>query len=132
MKFTRSIFRHRIHNARALDDVLLAQGTYFFITGVWPLLSMRSFLKVTGPKRDLWLVKTVAVLVAAVGSVMAQAGFHQRVERNTINLAKRSATVLAAIDTWFVLRKLIPPIYLADALIEAGFIGIIRSLEQRQ
>jgi len=41
---------------------------YFLLTGIWPLLSMRTFEAVTGPKVDRWLVKTVGVLVAVIGS----------------------------------------------------------------
>jgi hypothetical protein len=36
----------------------LAQGAYHLVTGVWPLVSMRTFASVTGPKVDKWLVKT--------------------------------------------------------------------------
>ena len=39
------------------------QAGYFVVTGVWPIVHMRSFLAVTGPKTDLWLVKTIGVLV---------------------------------------------------------------------
>jgi hypothetical protein len=41
------------------------QGVYYLLTGVWPLPSIGSFQRVTGPKTDLWLVRTVGVLVAA-------------------------------------------------------------------
>lgn len=41
------------------------QGTYYLLTGVWPFASMGTFLAVTGPKTDLWLVRTVGALVAA-------------------------------------------------------------------
>src|SRR5687767_3732081 len=46
----------------------LLQGIYFLLTGVWPLVSMRTFEMVTGPKVDRWLVKTVGVLIAVIGS----------------------------------------------------------------
>ena len=46
----------------------VAQGVYFLLTGIWPLLSMRTFEAVTGPKVDRRLVKTVGVLVAVIGS----------------------------------------------------------------
>jgi hypothetical protein len=39
------------------------QGTYFLLTGVWPLLHMRSFLTVTGPKTDLWLAAIDVIYV---------------------------------------------------------------------
>ena len=34
---------------------------------------MRSFLAVTGPKTDLWLVRTVGVVVLAIGVTLAVA-----------------------------------------------------------
>jgi hypothetical protein len=30
--------------------VAWVQGTYYLITGIWPLLSVRTFMLVTGPK----------------------------------------------------------------------------------
>jgi hypothetical protein len=41
----------------------ITQGTYYAATGLWPILWMRSFEAVTGPKQDHWLVKTVGALV---------------------------------------------------------------------
>ncbi len=43
------------------------QGIYYVATGLWPILNMRSFEMVTGPKRDKWLVKTVGALITAIG-----------------------------------------------------------------
>ncbi len=45
------------------------QGIYF-ATGLWPILNMRSFEVVTGPKRDKSLVKTVGALITAIGSTL--------------------------------------------------------------
>lgn len=39
------------------------QGIYYVASGLWPLLHMRSFEAVTGPKRDKWLVNTVGALI---------------------------------------------------------------------
>jgi hypothetical protein len=44
---------------------------YFFVTGVWPLVSIDSFQKLTGPTIDLWLVRTAGVLVGAIGVTLA-------------------------------------------------------------
>lgn len=41
----------------------LLQGLYYSISGIWPLLSIDTFMAVTGPKTDIWLVKTVGVLL---------------------------------------------------------------------
>ncbi len=51
----------------ALKRVIFTQGAYYLLTGVWPLINMDSFERVTGAKTDKWLVKTVGVLVAAIG-----------------------------------------------------------------
>lgn len=50
--------------------IAVLQGAYFVLTGVWPLISIDTFQKITGPKTDLWLVKTVGSLIAAVGLVI--------------------------------------------------------------
>jgi hypothetical protein len=52
------------------NTIALVQGIYFFLTGVWPLISMRTFLRITGPKTDLWLVKTVGLILAVMGAVL--------------------------------------------------------------
>src|SRR5437870_12000828 len=54
-----------------LQNLAWIQGAYFIVTGVWPLLSMDTFERVTGPKTDRWLVRTVAVLVIAIGVSIA-------------------------------------------------------------
>jgi hypothetical protein len=106
------------------EALSLAQGTYFFATGVWPLVSIRTFEAVTGPKTDKWLVKTVGVLVAVVGAVLIVAGVRGGVTVEVITLAVGSALGLLGIDVWYVARRIIPPIYLLDALAEFVLVGL--------
>ena len=101
----------------------LVQGIYYAVTGIWPILSMRTFLAVTGPKTDLWLVKTVGVLVAVIGVVLARAGRRQRVTPEIRLLAVGSAAGLAGIDVFYVLRRRISPVYLLDATLELALIS---------
>lgn len=54
------------------------QGGFYVVTGVWPLLHLPSFLAVTGPKTDLWLVQTVGGLVAVFGLMLVVAGGRRR------------------------------------------------------
>ena len=91
------------------------QGCFYLATGVWPLVHMESFLAVTGPKVDLWLVDTVGVLVAVVGVVLLIAAGSGRVTPEIALLATGAALALTTIDVVFVSRRVIPPIYLADA-----------------
>jgi hypothetical protein len=89
------------------------QGLYYLATGVWPLVHIESFMDVTGSKTDLWLVYTVGVLIAVVGSVLLLAARTGRVTPEVSLLAVGSAVGLAAIDIIFVTRGVIAPIYLA-------------------
>jgi hypothetical protein len=79
---------------------------------------MRSFERVTGPKRDHWLVKTVGVLVTAVGLTLVRAGRRRRMHRDVAFLASLSAAALATIDVVYVARRRISAVYLLDAVPE--------------
>jgi hypothetical protein len=102
--------------------VPVLQGVYFLLTGVWPLISMRSFEAVTGPKVDRWLVKTVGVLIAVIGaSLLADA---RRPSRGATVLGAGSAAALGGVDVIYALRGRISKIYLLDAVLEAGLVGL--------
>jgi hypothetical protein len=104
--------------------VLLAwlQGLYFFVTGVWPLLHMASFVAVTGPKVDLWLVKTVGVLIAVIGATLLLGARRRAVGPELAFLAVASAAGLAGIDLVYALSDRILDVYLLDAVAEIGLI----------
>ena len=103
--------------------VALIQGIYFFVSGIWPILSMGTFLKVTGPKTDLWLVKTVGIILAVIGAVLISAQLNAEINPSIIILAIGSALSLAIVEFVYVAKRVISPIYLADAIIELIFIG---------
>ncbi len=95
-----------------------AQGGYYFLTGIWPIFSIGTFQKITGPKNDLWLVKTVGVLISVIGAALLFAGYRGEIVPSTILLATGSAVVLTGIDVIYVTKRIIAPIYLLDAFIE--------------
>src|SRR4051812_11984802 len=102
--------------ARAMHSSLSilagAQGIYYVITGVWPIVHMRSFLAVTGPKHDLWLVKTVGALITCIGLTLGTAGWRGAASLEILVLGVSSALALTIVDIHYVVRKVIPPIYL--------------------
>ena len=102
------------------ETLALVQGVYYLVTGIWPLVSIRTFTMVTGPKTDLWLVKTVGVLAAVIGAVLESAGRRRRITREIHLLGSGSAAGFAAIDLVYVLRRRISPVYLLDAVVEAA------------
>jgi hypothetical protein len=97
----------------------LLQGLYFLVTGIWPLINIGSFQAVTGPKTDLWLVKTVGSLIAVIGLVVLAAGVRDNVTLEVLVLAVGSSAVLMAVDVNYSLKDVISKIYLADAAVEA-------------
>ncbi len=104
--------------------VLLAwlQGIFYLITGLWPLLHMPSFLAVTGPKVDLWLVKTVGVLIVVIGAVLLLGARRRAVGPEVTLLAVGSAVSLAGVDLVYALSDRIWDVYLLDALAEIGLV----------
>src|SRR5687768_1113444 len=96
------------------------QGAYYSATGIWPLLHMRSFLAVTGPKKDLWLVETVGLLVTCIGAQLLQSSRSADSARDVRTLAASCAAALAGIETYHVLRRTISPVYLLDAVAEVS------------
>ena len=55
-------------------DVAVAQGAYYGVTAIWPLVSRRTFEAVTGHKDDWWLVETIALLLLPVAGALGAAG----------------------------------------------------------
>lgn len=111
---------------RAADRLLLwlawSQGFFYVATGAWGLLDLDSFQAVTGPKTDLWLVRTVAVLVLVIGAVLLVAAARLRVTVETILLAAGSAAGLAVIDLVHATRDVISDVYLLDAAVEVALV----------
>lgn len=106
---------------------LIAMASYYLATGAWPLLSMRSFEAVTGPKRERWLVKTVGSLTIANGVTLAVGACRPRISRETLVLALGCALAFSTIDVVYVSLRRIRPVYLADAAVELAFAGLILS-----
>jgi len=104
------------------NALAIGQGVYFAATGIWPIVDMRSFEAVTGPKVDKWLVRTVGVLVAAIGGALISAGARRAVTPEIAGLAIGSAAGLVLIDVIYASRGRISKIYLADAAAEAAVI----------
>ncbi|HYF38590.1 MAG TPA: hypothetical protein VD930_02795 [Gemmatimonadales bacterium] len=103
-----------------LLKLALFQGLFYVATGIWPLIDIVSFQIVTGPKTDLWLVRTVGVLVAVIGAVLIAASRARRITPEIALLAVGAALGLAAIDLRYALSGRISAVYLADAVAEIG------------
>lgn len=97
-------------------------GIYYAASGLWPIVHMRSFLGVTGPKSDLWLVRTVGLLIVVIGGAIALAAWRREIGPATVALAAGTAATLTLVDVLYVARRVIPRIYLLDAIAEVALI----------
>lgn len=112
--------RNRLSDPTVLGE---AQGWFNIVGGAWPLLSMRTFEMVFGPKTDRWLEYTVAGLLATNGVcqvIAARQGDADTARR----LGGGTALTLLAIDLVFVPAGRIRWTYLLDAALEVGWLGL--------
>lgn len=100
----------------------LAQGGYFAFTGLWPIIDINSFMAVTGPKTDLWLVKTFGALVCIPAAILLWSAATGRRAAALVISGIGSALVLGACDLIYVAQGVIDKIYLLDAAAEVAFI----------
>jgi hypothetical protein len=94
-----------------------AQAAYYVTSGLVPFVSRRHFERVTGRKADWWLVLAVAGLVEAIGLTLGVVA-RRRPGPEAVVLGAGSAATLGLIDVVYVRRRVISPVYLADAAAE--------------
>jgi hypothetical protein len=103
---------------RFMDRLFMLQGIYFLVTGFWPVFHIDSFMWVTGPKTDTWLVKTFGAVLGCMGLGFCISGIMRERPYSMILLATTSALALAIADVYYVTAGTISVVYLADAVAE--------------
>lgn len=98
--------------------VLWFQGVYTFITAVWPIVHIESFMEVSGYKTDVWLVKTVAILLLAIALCLFVSIYSRNDNFPVAVLALSTAIGLAYVDFFYVFTDTIPAVYAADGIAE--------------
>jgi hypothetical protein len=102
--------------------LLIIQGIYFLLTALWGLADIESFMDVTGPKTDVWLVKTVSVLILAVAiCLLSYLRFGSNLWPAAI-LGIISAAGLGCIDFYYSLNGVISKVYMIDGFMELLFV----------
>jgi hypothetical protein len=108
---------------KLLKYLLIAQSAYIFITAVWPLVHIQSFMDVTGYKTDVWLVKTVGALLIPIALCLALYIFIHTDKRPALLLGSLTAVAFICIDFYYALNDVISDIYMADGLVEIVFLA---------
>jgi hypothetical protein len=112
------MFRHKTRGG--VRRAAAVQAGYYFMSGIWPIVSRPTFEAVTGPKTDYWLVQTVGALATVIGATLGVASYRDRVSRELAVLGIGSALGFAAVDAFYVTAGRISRVYLVDAVIECA------------
>ena len=98
------------------------QGVFYVVSGIWPLLSPRTFQIVTGFKADFWLAQTVGAMLALSGVVLFLAARAGRITSEIALLGGGLAAVLCVVDIGCVAAPRTTPAYWVDAVVECGLV----------
>jgi hypothetical protein len=109
------------HGQLRVPRLAVTQGVFFIATGLWPIVHMRSFESVTGPKREGWLTKTMGGLIAVVGATLASNDRDRSAPLALLGFG--SALALGVSDVVYVAKGRIAPVYLVDAAVEFALAG---------
>jgi hypothetical protein len=96
------------------------QGLVYLVSGGWPLVHLRSFEAVTGPKIDDWLVRTVAGILVAIGAAEVWADRRDEVTPPLAVAGAGTAITLGSVAAWYAARGRIREVYFVDAAMEAA------------
>jgi hypothetical protein len=119
--FRKSVERNPATNRR--KTLACAHGTYNVLSGLWPIVHLRSFQRVFGPKADEWLVHTVAGLLVVIGCSQLRAADSAEGQDIARRLGIGTSATLLAIDLIYVPKGRISKMYLLDAVVEVAWIA---------
>jgi hypothetical protein len=98
----------------------LAQGLYYLLRGLWPLLRTSSTYTTD---TDIWLAQSGGVLTLVIGATLCLAAYRRVGSPEILLLAFGSALSLTALEMVFVFHGRISAIYMIDACIQVGLVA---------
>jgi hypothetical protein len=97
--------------------IATGQAVYYGSTALAPFISRTAFERITGPKREWWLVLTISALVGAIAAALA-ASARNEPGKEMVILGAGTAAGMASIDIIYAAQGRISPVYLLDAAIQ--------------
>lgn len=97
------------------------QAVYYLVTGLWPLIHLKSFFEVTGPKTDVWLVQMVGVLIFSYSILFFYMAFTRRLLQVHAVVGSLIAFGIGCIELYHYLQGTLRGIYYVDFIIEVCF-----------
>jgi hypothetical protein len=116
------INRSHVNHLSIYRLLLIVQGFYTFITALWAIVDIDSFMEITGPKTDIWLVKTFSIILVAVGlTLLSHLKEPDSPVLPAILLGCLTSAGLAFIDFFYSSRNTISFVYATDGIIQIAF-----------
>jgi len=113
--------------------VAMAHGAYMLGMGLWPIVSLKTFEAVTGPKLEGWLTKGVGACLANIGAALGAAGARGKVARELRMMGATTALSFATMDFWYAgFRRRISRVYLLNGMAQLGFAAAWAYAEWRE
>lgn len=114
--------QHRTtHEGGAMRRMAQAQGIFNVLGGLWPLMSLRTFEAVYGPKTDHYLQHTVGGLLTTVGAAQLLSKDDDAGTARALGIG--TAVTLLAIDAAYIPRGRMSRAYLQDAACEVAWLA---------
>lgn len=107
---------------RNFNTIPFLQAVYYLLTAVWPLIHIESFMFVTGPKTDIWLVKTVSLLLLPYSLLLVYLTVSPKKNLIIMVAILLCCLSLIIIDLYYYFRKVIKWVYLIDCFFQAFFL----------
>ena len=100
------------------------QGALYVGSGLWPLVHLRSFEALSGPRGEGPRVRRLGALMAGVGAVLLQGARRERVTPVLRRVAVSSALVLAAVDVAYARAgRHRVAVFALDAALQLALVG---------
>jgi hypothetical protein len=101
----------------------LAQGLYYLLLGLWPLVGIGSYQEATWDGHSPpWMAQAVGALLLVIGATLCLAAYRRQGSPEVLMLAFGSALALAAVDVHLVWRGY-SLLYLLDAVLQLGLVA---------
>ena len=104
------------------EGVAVPHGVFNVAGGLWPLVHLRSFEWVLGPKTHVWLQRTTGGLLVSAGLAQLAAAPDPQGPAQARRIELCTALTLLAVDLVYVPMGRIRPTYLLDAAMQTGWI----------
>src|SRR5262249_20774599 len=103
------------------DHPPVAQGTYYLIRGLWPLVGALFFWE-QGTVQHFWHAQAMGVLILVTGATLIVAAVRRQQTPEVLCLALGSAAGLAGLQSALVVGREISAIYLLDVALQVGLL----------